>query len=145
MKDKKKNQAAEASKPRRTVVQVWKPSTPAKMAANRLHCPLRKIRLAKLSRDRTIEMKISFAPVIAAFLLLSLAPSTLAQQIDTKQLGEMRWRNIGPHRGGRTRALSGVPSRPNVFYLGAVNGGAWKSTDYGRTWEPIFDSQPTGS
>ena len=67
------------------------------------------------------------------------------QSVDTKALTEMRWRNVGPFRGGRTRALSGVPSQPNVFYIGAVNGGVWKSTDYGRTWQPIFDDQPTGS
>ena len=41
----------------------------------------------------------------------------------------MRWRNIGPFRGGRTRAVAGVPSQPNVFYIGAVNGGVWKTTD----------------
>jgi photosystem II stability/assembly factor-like uncharacterized protein len=57
----------------------------------------------------------------------------------------MRWREIGPYRGGRTRACSGVPSQPNVFYIGAVNGGVWKTNDYGRTWTPIFDDQPTGS
>lgn len=52
---------------------------------------------------------------------------------------------IGPTRGGRTRAACGVPSQPNVFYMGAVNGGVWKSDDYGRTWTPIFDGQPTQS
>ena len=52
---------------------------------------------------------------------------------------------IGPFRGGRTRAVAGVPSQPNVFYIGAANGGVWKSTDYGRTWNPIFDSQPSQS
>ena len=67
------------------------------------------------------------------------------QQVDTKTLTEMRWRNVGPFRGGRTRAAAGVPSQPNVFYIGAVNGGVWKTTDYGRTWQPIFDQQPTGS
>ena len=58
---------------------------------------------------------------------------------------EIRWRSIGPYRGGRTKSAVGVASQPNVFYIGVVNGGVWKTTDYGRTWVPIFDDQPTGS
>src|SRR5438270_4174807 len=57
----------------------------------------------------------------------------------------MRWRMIGPFRGGRTVAASGVPGQPNVFYIGVNNGGVWKTDDFGRTWNPIFDGQPTGS
>ncbi len=59
--------------------------------------------------------------------------------------GEMHWRGIGPTRGGRARALDGVPSQPNVFYAGFDNGGVWRSTDYGSNWVPLFDDQPTGS
>jgi len=57
----------------------------------------------------------------------------------------MSWRHIGPHRGGRARAVAGVPSQPNVSYIGFDNGGVWRSTDYGATWVPIFDRESTGS
>ena len=52
---------------------------------------------------------------------------------------------IGPHRGGRTVGAAGIPEMPNVFYVGVNNGGVWKTSDYGRTWTPVFDDQPTGS
>jgi photosystem II stability/assembly factor-like uncharacterized protein len=58
---------------------------------------------------------------------------------------DLAWRMIGPFRGGRTRAVTGVPLQPNVFYIGAVDGGVWKTDDAGRTWQAIFDSEPTQS
>ncbi len=57
----------------------------------------------------------------------------------------LHWRLIGPFRGGRTRAVAGIPGQPETFLIGAVNGGVWKTTDYGRTWNPLFDSAPTQS
>src|SRR5947208_792503 len=73
-------------------------------------------------------------------------PPLHAQGYDLKVFAaEMRWRSIGPYRGGRAKSITGVPGQPNVFYTAFVNGGVWKTTDYGRTWTPIFDDQPTGS
>jgi photosystem II stability/assembly factor-like uncharacterized protein len=69
----------------------------------------------------------------------------VSAQVNTISFNEMKWRMIGPHRGGRTVGAVGVPSQPNVFYIGVNNGGVWKTTDFGRTWVPIFDDQPTGS
>ena len=57
----------------------------------------------------------------------------------------MHWRAIGPNRAGRARAVAGVPSQPNVAYIGFDNGGVWRSTDYGSNWTPIFDNESTGS
>src|SRR3989442_978018 len=85
------------------------------------------------------------APVLVLVFLIGVCGSALAQQFSPDLFKSLHWRNIGPFRGGRTRAVAGVPSQPNVFYIAQVNGGVFKTTDYGRTWFPIFDDQPTGS
>ena len=86
-------------------------------------------------------MKIKVFSII--FSLISIYST--AQSYNPKLFDSMKWRMIGPHRGGRTVGAVGVPQKPNVFYIGVNNGGVWKTTDYGRTWLPIFDDQPTGS
>ena len=81
-------------------------------------------------------------PLAALFFL---AGSAAAQPFSETLFSEMRWRMIGPFRGGRTVAASGIPGNTNLFYAAANNGGVWKTTDAGRVWTPIFDDQPTGS
>ncbi len=83
--------------------------------------------------------------LLCLLLLAALARVVGAQAFDPARFAELQWRMIGPFRGGRTVAVSGVPGQPNVFYMAANNGGVWRSTDYGRVWTPIFDDQPTGS
>jgi photosystem II stability/assembly factor-like uncharacterized protein len=81
--------------------------------------------------------------IVGLALAAGLAATAAAQPQDLSSA--MRWRQIGPGRAGRARALAGVPSQPNVFYIGFDNGGVWRSTDYGSTWTPLFDKEPTGS
>ena len=95
-------------------------------------------------------LKLGLILLAGVAALSAGAPTLIATQPTTETyapdlFGEMRWRMVGPFRGGRTKAAAGIPSQPNVFYIGVVNGGVWKTTDYGHTWNPIFDDQPTGS
>jgi photosystem II stability/assembly factor-like uncharacterized protein len=83
--------------------------------------------------------------IVAVVATLTPFASVVSAQIDPGWYQGLHWRGIGPFRGGRTKAAAGVPSQPNVFYIGVCNGGVWKTTDYGTTWTPIFDQQPTGS
>ena len=81
----------------------------------------------------------------ALSLVILSGASSLAAAQSTELYSGMRWRQIGPTRAGRARAVSGVASQPNVAYIGFDNGGVWRSTDYGSTWQPLFDDQSTGS
>jgi len=80
-----------------------------------------------------------------ATLFLVLAAPPFAAPSHGAVFGELHWRLIGPFRGGRVLAVSGVPGEPEHFYFGAVNGGVWETRNAGRTWRPIFDDQPVGS
>ncbi len=89
---------------------------------------------------------ISFAAMrlLLRCVLLSLI-ATSGFAADPDLLPDLHWRLLGPFRGGRVLAVTGIPGEAEHFYFGSVNGGVWETKDAGRTWLPIFDSQPVGS
>jgi photosystem II stability/assembly factor-like uncharacterized protein len=102
-------------------------------------------RYIKLSMVRRTSLcfVLGLAALAASGALSSVATASLPY---TQSLfSGLRWRLIGPFRGGRVNAVSGVPGEPETFYFGSVGGGLWKSTNSGRTWKPVFDSQPVAS
>ncbi len=78
-------------------------------------------------------------------VLIALVATVCAQNPPASLFDGLRWRLIGPFRGGRAITASGVPGDPNTFYFGAVGGGIWKTTNGGLTWAPIFDDQRVAS
>ncbi len=104
----------------------------------------------QLARRLSVLGSLSlFFALLIPLVLFAQTPNTrdsaAAPQFNPNLYQDLRWRCIGPFRGGRTVAATGVPGQQNLFYIAANNGGVWKSTDYGLTWTPIFDGQPTGS
>jgi len=91
------------------------------------------------------KFKSRLARHLFTCVLVFLAITAIAQPIPTELVNGLKWRLIGPFRGGRAVAVAGVPGDSTTFYFGAVNGGIWKTTDAGVTWTPIFDGQPVGS
>src|SRR5579871_4641404 len=80
---------------------------------------------------------------LAALLVSALA---LSAQPDLNTFKELKYRNIGPFRGGRVVAVAGVTSQPSVYYFGGTGGGVWRTTDGGVNWTPVSDGQfKTGS
>ena len=85
-------------------------------------------------------------PFLAAAIALALSGAAAAQTAPpTSAYNALAWRSIGPYRGGRADAITGVPGHPNVFYFGAAAGGVWKTIDAGATWKPIFDAAGVAS
>ena len=85
-------------------------------------------------------MKCGFSRMFSGLvLLLLLIPAEPQAQIDAWMSGGLRWRSIGPSRGGRSQAGAGSAARPLEYYFGATGGGVWKTTDGGITWRPVSD------
>src|SRR5215208_508944 len=97
------------------------------------------------SSNRYLITMNSRKMALAAASLLAAPALARSQQPDPVLYSSLRWRMIGPFRGGRTVAAVGVSERPGLFYMAPNNGGVWKTTDYGRVWKPVFDDQPTNS
>src|SRR5262245_61426290 len=96
-----------------------------------------------VSAASTLALAIGFD---APSLPVAVAQSNSNNVINPIAYQDLRWRSIGPHRGGRSTAAVGVRTQPNVFYMGATGGGVWKTENYGLTWMPMTDGQiATGS
>ena len=100
-----------------------------------------------MSDVRQATVRVLSALSVGALLVIAFVTMPIAaqQRYDASLYSGLRWRMIGPFRGGRVNAVSGVPGQPNTFYFGSVGGGVWKTTNSGRTWAPVFDSQPIAS
>ncbi len=85
------------------------------------------------------------ALLVAAIAIMGSTLSLCAQQPDSEEEGQLRFRFVGPKVGNRIAAVAGVPGDPSTYYAGAASGGVWKSTDGGNRWEPVFDKQPAAA
>ena len=81
----------------------------------------------------------------AALIVLATIPTTRAQSYDEALYSALDYRNLGPYRGGRSAAVTGVPGQPSTYYFGGTGGGVWKTTDGGQTWKNISDGFFGGS
>jgi photosystem II stability/assembly factor-like uncharacterized protein len=86
-----------------------------------------------------------FFPLILAMAAVAAPSFVCAQEVSPQLFNGLRWRLVGPFRGGRVVAVSGVPGSDGTFYFGGVDGGVWKTNDAGTVWQPIFDHEPVAS
>src|SRR6187455_1333455 len=98
---------------------------------------------------RTDQEYLSMRQLLIVLLLSMMVISPRAQRMEqdspTPAAAAMRWRLVGPFRGGRVVAVAGVSSEPHTYYFGGVAGGVWKTTNGGIVWTPLFDAQPVQS
>src|SRR5437899_13005400 len=97
----------------------------------------------RFSGRRSLRLAAGLA--VMSSLWAALTAPVAAQHVDPKLFQELRWRSIGPFRGGRVLAVTGVRGQPEVIYCASVGGGVGKTKDAGRTWKRMFDSQPVAS
>jgi photosystem II stability/assembly factor-like uncharacterized protein len=90
-------------------------------------------------------VRYSVRLIASLLVVLSLAALSAAETVAPQLFSDMKWRLIGPFRGGRAVAVGGVPGAGSTFYFGAVDGGVWKTSDAGTVWKPVFDHQPVAS
>jgi len=88
---------------------------------------------------------IRFQYLLAALVSFVVLATAAAQPIPTELYSGLKWRLIGPFRGGRVVAVAGFPGSSTTFYFGSVGGGIWQTTDAGMVWKPIFDGQAIAS
>ena len=86
-----------------------------------------------------LNRTVSLVKVVLCSALFASAMAAFAQNIDAALFSNMEWREIGPFRGGRADAVSGVAGRPDEYYIGFCGGGVWKTTDGGVAWENVSD------
>src|SRR5690349_15675920 len=89
--------------------------------------------------------RLAILLLCSLIVLLLLTSTFAADQYNEALFHGMKWRSIGPYRGGRVLAVTGVPGDPNVFYFGGVAGGVWRTTNAGLSWTPLFDKEPISS
>ncbi len=92
-------------------------------------------------------MRCGFTFLVSIWLGVMSTQSALGAQatVDPSMLQALQWRLVGPFRGGRVLAVTGIAGDSRHFYFGAVDGGVWATEDAGRTWQPIFDNEPAAS
>jgi len=89
--------------------------------------------------------KLALVIFLLGIAFLGYTQNQTPQEFQPEQYNALQWRQLGPFRGGRSTAVTGVPGKPNLFYMGATGGGVWRTTDGGRTWENISDGYFGGS